>query len=65
MEKDNEIKLIEKTAAAIADLDMYLEKLSKDNLAKVNLCTKSKELVFWLTYYKDELESEEEGDAIE
>lgn len=56
---ENEIKLIEKTAATIAELDMYLEKLSQDNLAKVNLCTKSKELVFWLTYYKDGLELSE------
>lgn len=64
MDKEKEIKLIEKTAATLAELDMYFERLSNDNLEKLNICSKSKELVFWFTYYKEKLENEE-GDVVE
>lgn len=60
MEQENEIKLIEKTVATLSELDMYFEKLSQDNLEKINICSKSKELVFWLTYYRDSLEYEQQ-----
>ena len=52
----NEIVLVEKAALTLSELDIYFERLSRDNLAKINICSKTKELVFWLTYYKDELE---------
>lgn len=51
-----EIELIDKTIETLSELDTYFERLSQDNLEKVNICTKSKELVFWLTYYRDKLE---------
>lgn len=53
---DNESILISKTITVLAELDLYLEKLSNESLAKINICSKTKELVFWLQYYKDELE---------
>ena len=49
----NEKELIEKTIDTLAQLDEYLEKLTDNNIEKVNIYTKTKELVFWLTYYKD------------
>lgn len=51
-----EIELIDKTIQTLSELDQYFERLSNDNLEKLNICSKSKELVFWLTYYRDTLE---------
>ena len=49
----SEIELIDKTIDMLAQLDEYLEKLTDNNIEKVNIYTKTKELVFWLTYYKN------------
>lgn len=49
----SEIELIDKTIDMLTQLDEYLEKLTDNNIEKVNIYTKTKELVFWLTYYKD------------
>lgn len=55
----SEEELIDKTINMLAQLDEYLEKLNDNNIEKLNIYTKTKELVFWLTYYKDK------GDDIE
>lgn len=51
-----EIELIDRTTEVLSELDTYFERFSVDNLEKINICTKSKELIFWLTYYKEKLE---------
>lgn len=43
----------------ISELDEYFEKLQTNDITKINILTKSKELVFWLTYYMENIESEE------
>ena len=53
-----EIELIDKTTETLAELDTYFERFKEDNLEKLNICTKSKELIFWLTYYKEKLEEQ-------
>ena len=54
-----EIELIDKTTETLSELDTYFERFKEDNLEKLNICTKSKELIFWLTYYKEKLEEQQ------
>lgn len=54
--QNKEIKLIKKSINVLAELDECFEKLSSNNMEKVNIYTKTKELVFWLTYYLENYE---------
>lgn len=54
----NEEELIDRTIDVLSQLDEYLEKLNDNNIEKVNIYTKNKELIFWLTYYKERKEDE-------
>ena len=54
----NEEEIIDKTIEILTRLDEYYESLQDNTLEKVNIYTKTKELVFWLTYYKEMKEDE-------
>lgn len=56
----NEEELIEKTIDVLSQLDEYFERFNNNNVEKLNIYTKTKELIFWLTYYKENLEEENE-----
>lgn len=51
--------IIDKTIDILSRLDEYYEKLEDNTIEKANIYTKTKELVFWLTYYKENKEFEE------
>lgn len=46
--------IIDKSIEMLSKLDECFENLEVNDIEKINILTKSKELVFWLTYYKDE-----------
>lgn len=49
----SEEEIIDKTIDILTRLDEYYENLEDNTIEKVNIYTKAKELVFWLTYYKE------------
>ena len=51
-----EEELINKTIDTLSQLDDYFEMFEVEGLEKINICTKTKELIFWLQYYKELLE---------
>jgi hypothetical protein len=54
-----EEKIVRQSIDAISRLDSMLEDLENEGLEKDNILTKSKELVYWLTYYADTYFEEE------
>lgn len=59
MESEQEKNIVMQSIDAISRLDSMLEDLENDGLEKDNILTKSKELVYWLTYYADTYFEEE------
>lgn len=59
----NESDMIDKVIDMLTQLDEQFEKFKKfknNNAEKLCVYIKIKELIFWLTYYKELLEEEEE-----
>ena len=54
----SEEEIIDKTIDILSRLDEYYETLEDNTVEKANIYTKAKELVFWLTYYKENKEDE-------
>lgn len=56
----NEIELIDETIDLLSQLDEYFERLNDNNIEKINIYIKIKELIFWLTYYKEQVGESED-----